>query len=223
MKKIMIICSTSFYNMIPPIKEKLEKRFELVMPNGYGEDSDNEYDNMSDEEYMAFFKEMFHMSREKVSKVDACLVLNFDKVKNGTTYYNYIGASTFLEMYEAFMQDGDGASLEKMFVKKFNQVDYVMKNSQVADARLDNIENNLLHVYQKKGIVKYDAFEMGGKLSYVVCLLDNLNNGYLINSMHSTREGCYSYIKEIVDGEALVILSEEEKQALEMALNADNK
>ena len=105
MKKIMIICSTSFYNMIPPIKEELEKRFELVMPNGYGEDSDNEYDNMSDEEYMAFFKEMFHMSREKVSKVDACLVLNFDKVKNGTTYYNYIGASTFLEMYEAFMSN----------------------------------------------------------------------------------------------------------------------
>ncbi|MBQ3784567.1 MAG: DUF4446 family protein [Lachnospiraceae bacterium] len=134
-----------------------------------------------------------------------------------------VKVSKLKKRYEAFMQDGDGASLEKMFVKKFNQVDYVMKNSQVADARLDNIENNLLHVYQKKGIVKYDAFEMGGKLSYVVCLLDNLNNGYLINSMHSTREGCYSYIKEIVDGEALVILSEEEKQALEMALNADNK
>ena len=45
------------------------------------------------------------MSRNKIKDVDACLVLNFDKTKRGTTYYNYIGASTFLEMYEAFMGD----------------------------------------------------------------------------------------------------------------------
>ena len=45
------------------------------------------------------------MSREKISKVDAILVLNFDKEKEGIVYKNYIGASTFLEMYEAFMQN----------------------------------------------------------------------------------------------------------------------
>ena len=102
----MIICSSNFYNRIPPIKEVLEKKYELIMPNGYGEEeNDEEYSNMSDEEYMSFFKEMFHMSRNKIKDVDACLVLNFDKNKRGTTYYNYIGASTFLEMYEAFMGD----------------------------------------------------------------------------------------------------------------------
>lgn len=106
MKKIMIICSSNFYDRIPPIKEVLEKKYELIMPNGYGEEeNDEEYSNMSDEEYMSFFKEMFHMSRNKIKDVDACLVLNFDKNKRGTTYYNYIGASTFLEMYEAFMGD----------------------------------------------------------------------------------------------------------------------
>lgn len=106
MKKLMIICSSNFYNRIPPIKEVLEKKYELIMPNGYGEEeNDEEYSNMSDEEYMSFFKEMFHMSRNKIKDVDACLVLNFDKNKRGTTYYNYIGASTFLEMYEAFMGD----------------------------------------------------------------------------------------------------------------------
>lgn len=106
MKKIMIICSSNFYDRIPPIKEVLEKKYELIMPNGYGEEeNDEEYSNMSDEEYMSFFKEMFHMSRNKIKDVDACLVLNFDNNKRGTTYYNYIGASTFLEMYEAFMGD----------------------------------------------------------------------------------------------------------------------
>ena len=106
MKKIMIICSSNFYEKIPPIKEKLEKKYELIMPNGYlGKERDEEYSDMTDEEYMAFFKEMFHMSRNKIKDIDACLVLNFDKNKRGTTYYNYIGASTFLEMYEAFMGD----------------------------------------------------------------------------------------------------------------------
>ena len=106
MKKIMIICSSNFYDRIPSIKDILEKKYDLIMPNGYGEEeNDKEYSNMTDEEYMAFFKEMFHMSRNKIKDVDACLVLNFDKNKRGTTYYNYIGASTFLEMYEAFMGD----------------------------------------------------------------------------------------------------------------------
>lgn len=106
MKKIMIICSSNFYDRISPIKEVLEKKYELIMPNGYGEEeNDEEYSNMNEEEYMSFFKEMFHMSRNKIKDVDACLVLNFDKNKRGTTYYNYIGASTFLEMYEAFMGD----------------------------------------------------------------------------------------------------------------------
>ena len=35
--------------------------------------------------------------------------------------------------------------------------------------------------------------------------------------MHS-REGCYTYIKEIIDGNSVIMLAEEEKEALEMAL-----
>lgn len=105
MKKLMIICSTSFYDKIPEVVDGLKNRFELIMPNGYDEEDNNDYDNMSDQQYSEFFKRMFNESREKVSRADIFLVLNFDKVKNGYTYKNYIGASTFLEMYEAFMED----------------------------------------------------------------------------------------------------------------------
>lgn len=72
--------------------------------------------------------------------------------------------------------------------------------------------------YQKVGIVKYDAFhEMGGKLSFALTMLDNKNNGFIINSMHS-REGCYMYIKEIVAGESYIELGEEEAESLEKAI-----
>ena len=105
--KIFIVCSTSFYDRIKPIKEELEKKnYELVLPNSYNEfETEHDYTNMSDEEYVNFFKEMYYMSRDKISKVDAILVLNFDKEKEGIVYKNYVGASTFLEMYEAFMQN----------------------------------------------------------------------------------------------------------------------
>lgn len=105
--KIFIVCSTSFYNKIKPIKEELErKNFEVLLPNSYEESiTDHDYSNMTNEEYISFFKDMYNLSRNKISGIDAILVLNFDKEKNGIINKNYIGASTFLEMYEAFMQN----------------------------------------------------------------------------------------------------------------------
>lgn len=102
MKKILIVCSTHFYDKIDEIKKELEKRFEVYLPNGYGNENDGKnYEEMTNEEYCDFFKSQFLESREKVSKIDCVLVLNYEK--NGKP--NYIGASTFLEMYEAYMND----------------------------------------------------------------------------------------------------------------------
>ena len=78
--------------------------------------------------------------------------------------------------------------------------------------------DDMQHTYQKMGLIKYDAFnEMGGKLSFSLAMLDVKNNGFIINAMH-TREGCYTYIKEIVDGNSIIVLSEEEKEALSRAM-----
>lgn len=44
---------------------------------------------------------MYRKSLETIKEMDAVLVLNYDK--NGNK--NYIGGATFLEMYEAFMND----------------------------------------------------------------------------------------------------------------------
>ncbi len=43
---------------------------------------------------------------------------------------------------------------------------------------------------------------MGGKLSFSLALLSQTNDGFIINAMHS-REGCYTYIKEIIDGNSV--------------------
>ena len=48
-------------------------------------------------------------------------------------------------------------------------------------------------------------------------MLDVKNNGFIINAMH-TREGCYTYIKEIIDGNSVIVLSGEEQEALNNAM-----
>ena len=54
---------------------------------------------------------------------------------------------------------------------------------------------------------------MGGKLSFAICMLDKNDNGCLVNVMHSNN-GCFAYIKEIINGESFIELGDEEANAL---------
>ncbi|MDO4978507.1 MAG: DUF4446 family protein, partial [Eubacteriales bacterium] len=45
-------------------------------------------------------------------------------------------------------------------------------------------------------------------------VLDDNNSGWILNSVHS-REGCYLYIKDVIEGKTEVLLGNEEKEALE--------
>ena len=126
------------------------------------------------------------------------------------------------DKYEKFMGGKDGKSLDDVVYKRFEQVDTLLKEDKKNKESIDLINENLLIAVQKVGIVKYDAFnEMGGKLSFALSILDKENTGFVINAMHS-REGCYTYIKEIIKGESYIQLGEEEKEAVDKAVNSDN-
>lgn len=125
--------------------------------------------------------------------------------------------------YRSFMSGSTMESMEDEITKRFQEISNLQKETKEVKNRVFRIEDTLKVVYQKVGIVKYDAFsEMGGKLSFVLALLTEENDGFLLNSMHSSREGCYTYIKEIIKGESFVILSEEEKLALKQAIESKN-
>lgn len=120
--------------------------------------------------------------------------------------------------YEAFMMGKSGESLEDTLVKRIQQVDELLAAESENRENIQKISNSLKYTFQKVGMVKYDAFhEMGGKLSFSLALLDQKNDGFIINAMHS-REGCYTYIKEIVNGNSIIVLAEEEKEALDIAM-----
>ncbi len=120
--------------------------------------------------------------------------------------------------YTTFMKGRNGKNLEKSIFKKFEELDEITELVKENENAIKDISKKMESHYQKVGIVKYDAFhEMGGNLSFALTMLDKNDNGWIFNAMHS-REGCYTYIKEIVKGESYIELSEEEQQCLEKAI-----
>lgn len=117
-----------------------------------------------------------------------------------------------------FMKGKDAQSLEKEIVGLYEDNKFLknMVDSNKKDIR--DLNRRFTKAFQKVGLVKYDAYQqMGGLLSFSLALLDEENNGLILNSVHST-EGCYTYTKEVQMGECKLELSNEEKVALDQAM-----
>ena len=122
------------------------------------------------------------------------------------------------DRYDRLMQGSRAKSLEK-------RIGDIFEEQGIQRSLLDNHTRQIKDLYfrqqgnfQKMGLVKYDAFkEMGGKLSFCLVLLDENNNGFLMNSVHSS-DGCYSYTKRIKNGQSDLELSPEESVAIKKAM-----
>ena len=102
--KILIICSKKFYSKIEEVKKDLEKKnIEVFLPNCYDDPTaEQKAWDLGVEEHQKFKAKMFKQSEDTIREMDAVLVLNLDKEKDGKVLNNYIGGATFLEMYDAF-------------------------------------------------------------------------------------------------------------------------
>ena len=130
----------------------------------------------------------------------------------------FIKYSNLNKKYKRFMSGTNAKSLEESIAKRLEEIEGLKDDRTKIVERLNLLEAKSFGAYQKVALLKYDAFEeMGGKLSFTICMLDGNEDGFLLTSMHSNREGCYTYVKEIIKGEAFVLLSAEEKQALDEA------
>lgn len=134
------------------------------------------------------------------------------------TIVNIVQMRKLKKSYRAFMTGKNGKNLEDTLITRLSQVDSLIESNDENEKNIETLFKNMKFTYQKMGLIKYDAFnEMGGKLSFSLAMLDVRDNGFIINAMH-TREGCYTYIKEIVDGNSIIVLSEEEQEALNRAM-----
>lgn len=129
-----------------------------------------------------------------------------------------VNTSKLKKKYMKFMQGKDAKSLEKDIIGLYEDNKFIKAAAEKNKKDIRELYKNLESAFQKVGIVKYDAFQqMGGQLSFSLALLDENDNGFILNSVHST-DGCYSYTKEIKNGHCSITLGEEEKEALDMAM-----
>ena len=134
---------------------------------------------------------------------------------------NMAQTSKMKKKYKKFMSGKNAKSLEEILVKRLNQIDSLVDANATNEKNIKKVVNNRKFTFRKVGLIKYDAFnEMGGKLSFSLALLNASNDGFVLNAVHS-REGCYTYIKEIIDGNSIIVLAEEEQEALNMAMEAE--
>lgn len=118
---------------------------------------------------------------------------------------------------DRFMRGKDAESMEDTILSCIEKNEQIDQMNQMLREDIIGLRKNQRITFQKMGMVKYNAFrEMSGDLSYTLALLDQKDNGFVINSVYA-KEGGYSYIKEIQNGVCAIQLSEEEQAALDKA------
>ena len=116
---------------------------------------------------------------------------------------------------------------------KFNSRKDIQNDFQSIYDRLTEVENNSKQAVetvnkcldktksnvQKVGFIKYNAYdETENKLSFALALLDDYNNGVLINHIYS-KHGSNIYAKLVTESKVEDRISEEESVALQMAID----
>lgn len=122
------------------------------------------------------------------------------------------------ERLDKFVLGKDGKSLEKDIVALYEDNKFLKNAADRNKKDIRILYKNMESAFQKIGVVKYDAFrQMGGSLSFCLALLNENDDGFIMNSVHST-DGCYTYTKVIKNGKCDIDLGTEEEKALSIAM-----
>ena len=125
--------------------------------------------------------------------------------------------------YYALTSGKKAKDLEDVMLTRFGEMDKIKARMKRFNKEHKTFKGHLDSCYNKMGLVKYDAFDsMAGELSFSLALLNDENSGFVLSTMHS-KQGCFSYAKEVIRGESYIALSNEEKEAIRKAQTIDEE
>jgi hypothetical protein len=117
-----------------------------------------------------------------------------------------------------FGTDKNKHSIEAMLIDYVDNVTSLNEKYDSLQKCSDKLTKDFALCIQKIGIIRYNPFDNhGGDLSFALALLDNNNNGIVMNTLHN-REQSYSYAKSVKGLESSYPLTKEEKDAIRMAM-----
>lgn len=132
---------------------------------------------------------------------------------------NLIKLSKLRKNYKTFMKKiGNGKDIQEALNQYVERVDKVEKASDKLKTYCDSLNKKADNCLQKIGMVRYSAFkDTGSDLSFALAILNENNDGIILNGIYS-REMSNIYSKSVENGKSPYTLSEEEKEALNIAL-----
>ncbi|HOK00733.1 MAG TPA: DUF4446 family protein [Candidatus Pacearchaeota archaeon] len=100
-----------------------------------------------------------------------------------------------------------------------NYIKKIEQKVESIDNELKDLKENNKYCFKKIGILRFNPFEsIGSNQSFTIALLNEKNDGVVITSIYARDENRV-YAKPIKDGKSEYTLSEEEKEAIEKAIN----
>lgn len=119
-----------------------------------------------------------------------------------------------------FFKGKKAESLEAILSEIFKKQKRTEENTHKALNKIKVLDNIALRSIQKVGVIRFNPFsEIGSNQSFVIALLDQKDNGFVISSLHA-KEGTRIYAKPIKYGESEYPLSKEEEEAIKQAIGS---
>jgi hypothetical protein len=126
--------------------------------------------------------------------------------------------SAFERRIAGLTRGESGRNLEEILEAHLDKVYAVSREVDELAVRAAVVEAAQRRSFQRIGLVRFNPFEdTGGNQSFALALLDQAGDGFVISSLHA-RAGTRVYGKAVAKGTSESNLSEEESEALRLAL-----
>jgi len=113
--------------------------------------------------------------------------------------------------------DGVEVDVLGVLARQARRLDGVDASLAALGTRADDLRTDLGQALTRLGVVRYDAFDdTGGEQSFSAAVLDAAADGFVLTAINGRTDG-RTFLKVITGGEATVMLSAEERLAVEAA------
>jgi hypothetical protein len=118
------------------------------------------------------------------------------------------------------LEKGKIKDFKDIFLSQKEKNNELEKKLDKAFLEISELQKISKKTFQKLGVVRFNPFnDMGGNQSFVIALLDDKNNGFVLSSLFD-KEGSRIFAKTIKQGKSDRLLSKEEEKAIEKAINS---
>jgi polyhydroxyalkanoate synthesis regulator phasin len=121
------------------------------------------------------------------------------------------------QQIDQLLDKGNIKDFKDIFLSQKNKNDELEEEIKRAFSKIKDLEELCETTIRKVGVVRFNPFsDMGGNQSFIIAMLDNKNDGFLISSLF-VNEGNRVYTKAVKNGKSEHALSPQEVEAINVA------